>query len=82
MELIKRTEHFIQKPPYFGLQCSKCNGTNIAWSEYESHIWCYDCEQDIELFPKYEVFPVNAARLIGFDLRKWDMVNKCVIPAP
>ena len=78
----KRTEHFIQKPDYFEICCTICKGTNTQWSEFESHIWCYDCKKDVECYPKYDIFPVFCAELIGFDLRKWDMVNNCVIEAP
>lgn len=75
----KRTTHFIQNPPYFGIRCEKCKGINLLWSEFESCYWCTDCELDIECNHKYDIFPVNVSRLIGFDLRKWDMVNKCII---
>lgn len=75
----KRTQHFIQDPPYFALKCDKCKGDNIAWSEFESHLWCYDCQEDVECNPKADFYPIACSRLIGFDLSKWDMVNKRVI---
>jgi len=78
----KRTEHFIQKPIYFDIECHICKSRNTEWSEYESYIWCPECNKDIELIHKFDVFPVEAARLIGFDLRRWDMVNKKVIDQP
>lgn len=42
----KRTWHYLLHPKYFEISCSKCGGDNIWWSEYERHIWCYDCEID------------------------------------
>lgn len=78
----KRTEHFIQDPIYFAITCRKCGSSNTQWSEYEGHIWCDVCNEDIELEHKYEIWPVHTARLLGFDLRRWDMVNKKVIEAP
>jgi len=44
---IKRTEIYCQNPNVYGIECNKCNGVNIDWSEYEKHIWCYDCEEDV-----------------------------------
>lgn len=75
----KRTEHFIQDPPYFQLKCDLCNGSNILWSEFESHIWCNDCQKDVEQSIKGDFYPVGVSKLLGFDLRRWDMINKCII---
>jgi len=43
----KRKWMYIQNPIIYGIRCNKCNGTNITWSEYEHHIWCYDCQEDL-----------------------------------
>ena len=42
----KRTWHYRQNPKVFCIKCDKCDGDNIAWSEYRKKIWCYDCEID------------------------------------
>ena len=42
----KRSWVYIISPNQFEMYCSKCGGDNITWSEYESCIWCYDCEID------------------------------------
>lgn len=75
----KRTSHFIQDPSHFDISCAKCKGHNTTWSEYEGHLWCYDCNDDIELTIKGDIFPVNVAKALGIDLRRWDMINKCII---
>jgi hypothetical protein len=45
----KRTWHYILPPNKFDIICPKCKGTNIQWSEYVHHIWCYKCNEDLEL---------------------------------
>src|SRR5437016_4147205 len=46
MEKAKRTWYYIQKPMHHGVTCTKCKGHNLEWSEYDKHVWCYDCEID------------------------------------
>ena len=41
----KREWHYILPPQAFDMTC-KCGSRNLEWSEYEDHIWCYDCEID------------------------------------
>ena len=41
-----RTWYYLLPPAQFEVFCSKCEGSNTWWSEYEKHIWCYDCEID------------------------------------
>jgi hypothetical protein len=43
----KRKWVYIQKPVTYDISCNKCQGINIAWSEFERMIWCYDCELDV-----------------------------------
>jgi len=45
-ELTKRKWIYAQHPVQYGIECDKCNSLNIWWSEFEGHIWCYDCEVD------------------------------------
>ena len=74
MEKIKRTECYICNPIYLDLSCSKCGGDNITWSEWEEHIWCYDCQEDI-YYGKGVAgpIPINAAALMGIDYRKYNI---------
>lgn len=46
--LIKREWHYILPPQAFDCTCEKCGGRNLQWSEWKSHIWCYDCEIDFD----------------------------------
>ena len=39
----KRTTILPMHPKAYGILCDKCRGNNIDWSEYQDHIWCYDC---------------------------------------
>lgn len=62
-------------PPYmFDIQCDKCGGTKIDWSEYEHKIWCYDCEIDTD--GTSGVFdgpiPIQTSRLLGIT---FDRIN-------
>lgn len=43
----KRKWVYIQHPTIYEVFCNKCKGKNIAWSEYEHRIWCYDCRKDV-----------------------------------
>jgi hypothetical protein len=44
----KRKWHYVSKPQEFGIECDKCSGRNLAWSELDHKIWCYDCEIDTD----------------------------------
>jgi ribosomal protein S27E len=70
----KRTECYCCQPYYLELHCPKCGGDNITWSEWEQHIWCYDCLDDIE-YPKGVAgpIPIQAAALMGVDYRKYNV---------
>jgi hypothetical protein len=75
MEKTKRTWHYVQGPTTFDLVCPHNNSHNITWSEFEDHIWCYDCEQDIEYKPGYAIFPTQLAELLGITFDKFDMTT-------
>ncbi len=47
----KRTVCYICGPDAFVLVCPNDQKHKITWSEYEQHIWCYDCKKDIEYEP-------------------------------
>jgi hypothetical protein len=44
----KRDWHYVLPPQFFMMSCPRCKGGNIEWSEWEQHIWCYDCEEDLD----------------------------------
>jgi hypothetical protein len=74
----KRKWCYILPPYIFEMKCPKCKGINITWSEYEHHIWCYDCEQDLN--PKDTEYagifsgpvPVNVSYILGLH---FDRIN-------
>lgn len=63
--LVKRTECWVYTSVDYGMRCDKCLGTNIAWSEYEGHIWCYACKVDTvgEGWP-LDLTPWETAKLV------------------
>jgi ribosomal protein S27E len=77
----KRTECYVCSPVELELVCPKCQKTNITWSEFEEHIWCYDCKDDI----KYEKggagpIPIQTAVLMGIDYRKYNLKTGKIVP--
>ena len=79
--LAKRKWHYVQKPYEYEIECDKCHGRNIEWSEYAGQIWCYDCKIDTK--GTEGVFggpiPLGAAAVLGMSFDRWDMVNKCIL---
>lgn len=71
----KRTWCFLQPPIHFEIRCPKCNSVNTQWSEFEKHIWCGRCGEDIDDYesPMDGPLPVQVAALLGIDLRVIDL---------
>lgn len=44
---VKRTHCYVQNPIMYDINCPICGGSKVDWSEFEGHIWCYECEKDI-----------------------------------
>lgn len=69
---IPRTHCYATFPPNYDIFCPICGKIHITWSEFEHHIWCYDCEKDV-LISSYsedgDIFtgpiPVGTAQLLG-----------------
>ena len=56
------------EPTAYEIKCDVCNGSKITWSEFEDHIWCYNCEKDTKGTPSALCGPVPvevAKMLIG-----------------
>lgn len=84
MKKVKRIWHYVQNPKEYEIECAKCGGHNIEWSEWDGHIWCYDCKKDIKITKRTNgVFggpiPIQAAALVGMCFDRWDMVNKQIL---
>ena len=43
---VKREWCYYQKPAVYEISCDLCGGDNTTWSEYQGHIWCFDCVRD------------------------------------
>ena len=76
----KRTECYVCNPIALELYCPLNEEHEITWSEYEEHIWCYDCVKDI----KYEPggagpIPVEISKLLGIDYRKYNVATGEII---
>jgi len=68
----KRVWYYIQPPATYEMSCDLCGGSNIYWSEWKGHIWCYDCEADTigdQGFLDGPV-PVNVAAMLGISFEK------------
>jgi hypothetical protein len=50
----KLTECYVCNPIALELYCPVDPEHKITWSEYEEHIWCYDCVKDIKYEHKYK----------------------------
>lgn len=49
-KLIARTWHYAHHPSMFHIQCPHCKeNSNITWSEWQGHMWCYVCNLDIPI---------------------------------
>lgn len=74
MELVKRKYCYVQKPHEHDIECPECKGSNLDWSEWEKHIWCYDCKKDINNYVNAlsGPIPIRTAAMIGISL---DMIN-------
>lgn len=76
----KRETCYVCNPVFLELFCPNDNNHRITWSEYENHIWCYDCEKDIEYEPGYAgPILIETAKLLGIDYRKYDIKTGKII---
>lgn len=66
--LVKRDWCFADHPSMFEIKCNRCGEhDSITWSEYQRHIWCYKCEDDILVSGSLldGPVPVFAASIMG-----------------
>lgn len=75
--MTKRKWHYILPPSVYDCTCKKCKGSNLEWSEYEHHVWCYDCEEDIDIKDSYNAglfygpIAMKTARIIGVSFDRY-----------
>jgi len=81
---VKRTHCYVQKPDVYDICCPICSSTNITWSEFEKHIWCYECEKDI-LLSIYHAgifsgpIPVGVCEILGVVFDRINIVTEEII---
>jgi len=79
--MIKRIDCYVCSPVSMDLVCPKCKGVNIAWSEWEKHIWCYDCNLDVEYKSSgFGPVPMEMASMLGLDLRRYNIESGDIVP--
>jgi len=84
----KRKWVYILPPTSYDMRCDKCwsgklddrTGTNIAWSEYEHKIWCYDCKIDTEGFKGIfdGPIPIQTSYLLGITFDRFNLETEQV----
>jgi hypothetical protein len=77
-ELEKRTYVYVQRPAEYEMAGCECGNDDPDWSEFKGHLWCPKCQKDF--VPQHGgIFdgpiPVNAMRLIGIDLRSYNLIT-------
>lgn len=45
-DLKKRKWIWARQPMEYEISGCDCGSTNVTWSEYERHLWCFDCQKD------------------------------------
>jgi len=77
----KRTYIYMGQPQEYGLPCCACGDESPEWSEFKGYLWCARCQKDF--IPAHGgIFdgpvPVNAMRLLGIDLRRYNLTTGMV----
>ncbi len=75
----KRKWHYLYPPKAFECKCEKCNGRNLTWSEWDNHLWCYDCQIDFD--PKDSAYsgvfsgpiPIGVSSTLGLSFDRYMM---------
>lgn len=73
----KREWCYVNSPTDYSISCDICGGHNITWSEYEGHVWCYDCEKDTPgtdgIFNS--PIPYELTQMLGISFDKIDLAT-------
>jgi hypothetical protein len=80
---VLRTHCYVQHPLSYEIPCPICGSHKVTWSEFESHLWCYNCEKDI-LLTIYNsgVFsgpiPVDVATMLGMSFDRINLKDQSI----
>ena len=74
--LPRRTWHYLRPPAHFEVAPCSCGNHDTQWSEFQSHLWCAECEKDF--IPAHTgVFsgpiPRHAAMLLGMSFDRMNL---------
>lgn len=85
MRKYKRTHVYCQHPDVYEIEgCPNDKGHKTTWSEYEDHLWCFECEMDYipthwGIFPG--PIPMGLCEMMGISFdRICIKTNKVVSP--
>lgn len=87
MKKVKRTHCYVQEPNTYDIVCPIKAEHKITWSEFEYHIWCYDCEKDIYL-TKYTCgifsgpIPSGLCKEFGISFDRRNLVDGSIVKCP
>lgn len=57
-------------PPHFEIGCPKCGEVEkLTWSEFEGHLWCYKCEEDLPC-STHDIYPIALAVALGMNFNR------------
>ena len=81
---VKRTHCYCQTPSTYEIFCPKDYQHKTTWSEFESHLWCYDCAKDYLItLPRSGIFsgpiPIHLSAMIGMSFDRICLANNKVI---
>jgi hypothetical protein len=84
-DLQKRTHVYVQRPKEYEIAGCECGNQDPDWSEFQGHLWCAECKKDF--IPAHGgIFdgpiPVNAAAMLGIDLRRLNLETGEIEAAP
>ncbi len=82
----KRTHIFVQPPEVYEIAgCPVDEFHKITWSEFEHHLWCFECEQDF--IPKHwGIFdgpiPIGLCGMMGISFDRMNIKTHRITPMP
>lgn len=75
-----RTWFYVQSPASYEMSCDKCKGKNIAWSEFENKIWCFNCK--IDTLGTRGIFdgpiPLEVSKMFGVSFDRYYFKDKSI----
>jgi len=71
----KREWHYLLPPAAFELRCNICNGSRVWWSEYESMVFCFDCQLDVNCTESLfdGPIPLQTCYILGLNFDRYNL---------